>query len=38
MLLNKEEIYRITDNNLFFVKLCDYFIKNGNGKLGNKLT
>jgi len=34
MLLNKEEIYRIKDNIIFFNHLCDFFISNSNGKLG----
>lgn len=34
MLLNREEIFKIKDENVFFTKLCDFFITNSNGKLG----
>lgn len=35
MLINKEDIYKIKDDNIFFKTLCEYFINNSNGKLGN---
>ncbi len=38
MLLKKEEIFSIKDNNIFFVSLCDFFISNSNGKLGKTLN
>ncbi len=34
MLLNKEDIYKIKDENVFFSKLCDFFLSSSNGKLG----
>ena len=38
MLLNRDDIYKIKDDNLFFSKLCDLFLSNPNGKLGNFIT